>query len=87
LFSKFDGDREIRHGRDGVAMADRRLAANTLAAEFRESMTAAGRRLLDIQSKVDGSLLLDRYARRVDDGGVPGTQPAILGLATAFADI
>jgi Urease accessory protein UreF len=71
----------------GVTEADRRLAANILAAEFRESTLAAGRRLLDIQTQVGDSDLLDRYARCVDGGEAPGTQPAVLGLTTAVAGI
>jgi urease accessory protein len=72
---------------DAVLRADRRLAATTLAAEFRESATAAGGRLLDLQCAAREAPLLERYARRVDAGDAPGMHPAVLGAATAVAGV
>lgn len=72
---------------DVVLRADRRLAATTLAAEFRESATAAGERLLDLQCAAREAPLLERYARRVDAGDAPGMHPAALGAATAVAGV
>jgi urease accessory protein len=72
---------------DAVLRADRRLAATTLATEFRESATAAGERLLQLQCEVRESPLLARYADRVDAGDAPGTHPAVLGAATAVAGV
>ncbi|WP_254824226.1 urease accessory protein UreF [Haloglomus halophilum] len=72
---------------DAVLRADRRLAATTLAAEFRESATAAGERLLELQCEAREAPLLGRYADRVDAGDAPGSHPAVLGAATAVAGV
>jgi urease accessory protein len=72
---------------DAVVAADRRLAGVTLAAEFRESATAAGERLLALQREVRADPLLDEYADRVDAGDAPGMRPVALGAATAVAGV
>jgi urease accessory protein len=68
---------------DAVCTADRRLSAVTLAAEFRESSTRTGSRLLDIQRRLHDDALLDAYAER----SAPGNYAAVLGAAAARADI
>jgi urease accessory protein len=68
---------------DAICAADRRLAAVTLAAEFRESSTRMGSRLLDIQRRLHDDALLDAYAER----SAPGNYAVVLGVATARADI
>ncbi len=65
-----------------VRAADRRLAATTLAAEFRESARLAGGRLLSLQRDLRDDPFLDRYAARVDDGATPGFHPVVLGVVT-----
>ncbi|WP_135306207.1 urease accessory protein UreF [Haloarcula amylovorans] len=51
---------------DGICAADRRLAAATLAAEFRESAQHSGARLLSLQRDLRESDIFERYAERVD---------------------
>jgi len=72
---------------EAVCAADRRLAAVTLAAEFRESATQSGQRLLSLQSDLREDDLLARYAERVDDGATPGNYAVVLGVSTALAGI
>ena len=63
---------------DGVCKADRRLAATTLAAEFRESATRTGNRLLSLETDLRDDDLLDAYADRVSED-TPGMHPAVMG--------
>ncbi|MFQ3319280.1 MAG: urease accessory protein [Natronomonas sp.] len=72
---------------DGVLAADRRLAAVTLTAEFRDSSTAAGERLLTLQREIQAASLLNEYATRLDAGDTPGTHPAVLGAVTGLAGV
>jgi urease accessory protein len=71
----------------GVCAADRRLIAVTLAAEFRESATQSGGRLLALQRRLRDDALLDRYGERVDAGDAPGAYPVVLGSTTARAGV
>lgn len=72
---------------DGVAAVDERLTSVTLAAEFRESATASGRRLLDVAAETDDDSRVEAYATRVDDGEAPGNYAVAFGLVTACAGI
>lgn len=72
---------------DAVCDADRRLAAVTLAAEFRESAEQSGKRLLSLQSELRDDDLLAQYADRVDEGEAPGNYAVVLGVSTAIADV
>ena len=72
---------------DAVCAADRRLAAVTLAAEFRESAQQSGERLLSLQSDLREDDRLARYAERVDDGDAPGNYAVVLGVSTALAGV
>ncbi|AHG02638.1 urease accessory protein UreF [Halobacterium sp. DL1] len=71
---------------EGVCEADRRLAAVTLPAEFRESAAHAGARLLDVQREVRDDAFLAAYAERVP-GEAPGFHAVVLGATAARADI
>lgn len=66
---------------DGVCEADCRLAATTLAAEFRESATRTGDRLLSLETDLRDDDLLDAYADRVPEDA-PGMYPAVVGAVT-----
>jgi len=66
---------------EGVLTADRRLAAVTLAAEFRESQVRTGTRLLELQCEVSEDPLLAAYTDAVTAEDVPGNYPAVLGAA------
>ncbi len=70
-----------------VCVADRRLTAVTLAAEFRDSAEQSGSRLLSLQRDLRDSDLFDQYAERVAAGDAPGNYPVVLGAATALAGI
>lgn len=67
---------------DALCRADRRLHAMTLAAEFRESATRSGERLLRLQREVCDGDLLEVYAARVPEE-TPGTYPVVLGASAA----
>jgi urease accessory protein len=71
---------------DGVCEADRRLAATTLAAEFRESATRIGDRLLSLERDLRDDDLLDAYADRVAEDA-PGMYPAVVGAVTGRAGV
>lgn len=62
---------------DGVLAADERLGAATLPAEFRDSSTKAGRKLLELLAETDGD--------PVDDGG-GGAPPRDGGGGAAVGD-
>ncbi|UHQ98054.1 urease accessory protein UreF (plasmid) [Natrinema zhouii] len=66
---------------DGVCEADRRLAAITLAAEFRESATRTGNRLLSLETDLRDDKLLDAYVDRVPNDA-PGMYPTVVGAVT-----
>ncbi|MEF8852910.1 MAG: urease accessory UreF family protein [Haloarculaceae archaeon] len=70
-----------------VCRADRRLAAVTLPAEFRESATRTGGRLLSLQRELRTDPVVDAYAAAVDDGEVPGAYPVVLGVVAARAGV
>jgi len=70
-----------------LCTVDRRLAAVTLAAEFRESSQQSGDRLLSLQRDLRSADLLFEYGDRVDDGDAPGNYAVVLGVATALAGI
>lgn len=72
---------------DGVCRADRRLAAVTLAAEFRTSAEQSGGRLLSLQRELRDDARLDRYGERAAAGDAPGNYPVVLGAATAVAGV
>ncbi|MBX0295225.1 urease accessory protein UreF [Haloarcula nitratireducens] len=85
---------------DAVCAADRRLAAVTLAAEFRESAQSSGARLLSLQRDLRDSDLFERYAERAkgearsaSNGnggtaeGAPGNYAVVLGAATGLAGV
>jgi urease accessory protein len=72
---------------DGVCEADRRLAAVTLAAEFRESAEQSGSRLLSLQRDLDAEPVVERYAERVEAGDAPGHHAVVLGAVTGSAGI
>jgi len=77
-------DREL----SGVLDADRRLAAVTLPAEFRESSTRTGSRLLSLQQDLRADAgFLDEYARAVTEAESPGNVAVVLGVVTAEARI
>lgn len=78
-------------GRDAdlaaVCRADRRLEAVTLPAEFRESMTRTGGRLLSLQRELRADPVVEAYAAAVDDGEAPGAYPVVLGVVAARAGV
>ena len=74
-------------GLASVREADRRLSATTLPAEFRESSTRTGERLLTLQRDLREADLLERYAAAVDGGDAPGNYAVVLGVTTALADV
>jgi urease accessory protein len=76
---------------DGILMADERLYAATLPAEFRTSSTKAGTTLLELLEETDPGLL-DRdtaaaYRKAVVENETPGGYPVVLGIVTQFAGI
>lgn len=66
---------------DDVCEADRRLAATTLAAEFRESAIRTGNRLLSLETDLRDDTLLNAYADCVPEEA-PGMYPAVVGAVT-----
>jgi len=64
---------------DAVVAADRRLSATTLTAEFRESSTQTGERLLSLQRELRDDTVLDEYAAAVEAGDAPGNHAVVLG--------
>lgn len=65
---------------DAVARADRRQHAATMPAEFRESSTSAGRRLLDLAREITDHDAVADYAALVDAGDVPGNHAVATAL-------
>ncbi|MBX0322171.1 urease accessory protein UreF [Halomicroarcula sp. F13] len=72
---------------DAICAADRRLAAVTLAAEFRESAQQSGDRLLSLQRDLREDDLLERYADAVAAGDASGNYAVVLGVAAGLAGI
>jgi len=72
---------------DAVCDADRRLAAATLPAEFRESAEQSGARLLSLQRDMGVEPLVDRYAEHVGDGDAPGHYAVVLGAVAGATGI
>lgn len=80
---------------DGVAAADERLGAATLPAEFRDSSTKAGRKLLELLAETDDgpfagvevSGIVADCADAVADGRLAGHVPVVLGVACQRAGL
>lgn len=72
---------------NGVCDADRRLAAVTVAAEFRESAEQSGARLLSLQRGLEAEPFVERYAERVAGDDAPGHYAVALGAVTGTAGI
>lgn len=80
---------------DGIIAADERLHAATVPAEFRESATAAGTKLLELLERSDGDRVRETgfdgaaagYADAVAEGETPGQYPVVLGVVTQRAGI
>nr|WP_188870918.1 urease accessory UreF family protein [Halarchaeum rubridurum] len=68
---------------DAVREVDEALRATTLAAEFRESATKAGRRLLEVEAETGDDPVVAAYEERVASGDAPGNYPVALGLVAA----
>jgi urease accessory protein len=72
---------------DRLCEIDRRLAAVSLAREFRESAQQSGDRLLSLQTEMREDDRLQSYADRVAAGAAPGNYAVALGVSTAIAGI
>jgi urease accessory protein len=80
---------------DGVVAADERLGAATLPAEFRDSATKAGTKLLELVIEtdedpiggVDTSGIVGEFAAAVDDGWMDGHVPVVVGVVCQQAGI
>ncbi len=70
-----------------VCRADRRLNAATLPAEFRESATRTGERLLSLQRELRDEPFVEAYAAAVENGDAPGAYPVVLGVVAARAGV
>ena len=68
---------------EGVVAADERLTAVTLPAEFRDSSTKAGGRLLDLDGSVRDDQVVAEYAERVEAGDAPGNYVVALAVVAA----
>ncbi|PSP70031.1 urease accessory protein UreF [Halobacteriales archaeon QH_6_68_27] len=75
--------REDEDALAAVCRADRRLVAVTLPAEFRESATRTGGRLLSLQRELREDSFVEAYAESVADGDAAGVYPAVLGVVAA----
>ncbi|MUW15351.1 urease accessory protein UreF [Halorubrum sp. CBA1125] len=80
---------------DGIRAADERLGAATLPAEFRDSSTKAGGKLLDLLGEIDegplaeatvGGVLAD-YAAAREAGRADGHFPVVLGVVCQRAGL
>lgn len=71
---------------DGIVAADERLGAATLPAEFRDSSTKAGRKLLELLAEMDGESTTDIGGETAfgDDFG-PFVGDAVSGTVADFA--
>lgn len=72
---------------DRLCEIDRRLAAVSLAREFRESAQQSGDRLLSLQTELREDDRLQGYADRVAAGDAPGNYAVVLGVSTAIAGV
>ncbi|QLC35194.1 urease accessory protein UreF (plasmid) [Halarchaeum sp. CBA1220] len=68
---------------DALERVDDALLTRTLAAEFRESATKAGRRLLEVEAETSADSVVAAYEERVATTDAPGTYPVALGLVAA----
>jgi urease accessory protein len=71
----------------GIQSADCRLKAVTLAAEFRESSTRTGKRLLILQQNLSDDDLLTEYFDAVETNETPGNYAVVLGVVAASEGI
>ena len=68
---------------DAVARVDDALHVSTLNAEFRESATRSGRRLLEVETETGDDPVVAAYEDRVATTEAPGNYPVAFGLVTA----
>jgi urease accessory protein len=68
---------------DAVVAADARFEAATLPAEFRESATRTGGRLLDLHRELREDSFLESYADAVEAGDAVAPHPVVLGVVAA----
>lgn len=71
----------------GIQSVDRRLTAVTLAAEFRESSTRTGKRLLMLQRNLSDDDLLAEYFDAIEANETPGNYAVTLGVIAASEEI
>ncbi|CAI49101.1 urease accessory protein UreF [Natronomonas pharaonis DSM 2160] len=79
----------------GIRAADERLHAATLPAEFRDSATKAGTKLLELLASTDEGLFAETtldgavaaYAAAVAADETPGQYPVVLGVVTQRAGL
>ncbi len=82
-------------GLEGVLAADERLAATTLPAEFRDSSTKAGGKLLQLLDEIEDGLfaptdtaqLIGKYTAACEDGRTRGHYPVVLGVVCQQASL
>lgn len=80
---------------NGILAADERLAAATLPAEFRDSATKAGGKLLELLDEIDDGPfaatdttgLLGEYTAACEDGRTEGHYPVVLGVVCQQAGL
>ena len=80
---------------DGILAADERLAAATLPAEFRDSSTKAGGKLLELLDEIDDGPfaatdttgLLGEYTDACEAGRAEGHYPVVLGVVCQQAGL
>ncbi|MEF8827488.1 MAG: urease accessory UreF family protein [Haloarcula sp.] len=80
---------------DGVLVADERLGAATLPAEFRDSSTKAGGTLLELLSEIDdgpfaeanATGLVADYKTAFEEGRAAGHYPVVLGVVCQQAGL
>ncbi|WP_435101458.1 urease accessory protein UreF [Halarchaeum sp. P4] len=68
---------------DTVERVDETLLTRTLPAEFRESATKAGRRLLEVEAETSDDPVVAAYEERVATTAAPGMYPVALGLVAS----
>ncbi len=72
---------------DRVCLADERLSAATLPAEFRQGSTRTGARLLSLHSELIEDDVLIAYAARAEEGEVPANYAVALGVTAAATGV
>jgi urease accessory protein len=80
---------------DGIIAADERLGAATLPAEFRDSSTKAGGKLLELLTEIDdgpfaaadATGIVADYTAAVEAGETPGHYPVALGVVCQQAGL